>query len=159
MEKPKVVSLFSGCGGLDLGFIDAGFEVVLAIDIWQTALDTCKLNHPNLQTICKSVADFSNEEVLQLKLNLPKINVICGGPPCQGFSLAGKRNAFDPRNQLWQDYFRFVELFNPDYFVMENVFGMTSMLDENGNKIIDQVVVKIQELGYKFTLNKLFYGR
>ncbi len=105
----KLIDIFSGCGGLSTGFEWTGqFETVLAADIWQTALDTVKSNKPNTETICKPLQDLENEEIQKIKEKYGEIEVVVGGPPCQGFSLAGKRKSDDPRNNLWQEYVRFI---------------------------------------------------
>lgn len=154
-KKLKFIDLFSGCGGMSLGLEDAGFEPILAIDNWQVALDTLKKNNHNIETLCKDLSVLSDKDIKDLKKRLPKIDLICGGPPCQGFSLAGKRNKEDKRNNLWKDYFRFIEIFSPDFFIMENVFGIESMKDGDGNLIIEQIKNKINELGYKCTFNRV----
>ena len=155
MKKLNFIDLFSGCGGMSLGLEMAGFNPVLAIDNWDKCLETIKLNNQNIETMCKGVNDFSEQELLALKDRLPKIDCIAGGPPCQGFSLAGKRNINDPRNELWKSYFKFIEIFNPDYFIMENVFGIESMINEKGEKIIDKIKATIEKLGYTYTINKV----
>ena len=101
------IDLFSGCGGLSLGFEQAGFTGLLAIDNWQDALDTYLYNRPNAKTLC---GDLSILDPMKLKeqYNIDEVDVIIGGPPCQGFSVAGKRIIDDIRNTLYKSFVRFV---------------------------------------------------
>ena len=92
-----VLALFSGCGGMSLGFEQAGFEINLGIDNWDVALSTFKKNHKNSKILN---ADLSTLPPSAIKLT--SIDVIIGGPPCQGFSISGKRNANDPRNKQFR---------------------------------------------------------
>lgn len=152
----KVIDIFSGCGGLSLGFEQTGqFEVVCAVDIWDTALKTLKLNHPNTKTICRPIQELTDEEILAIKNQFGEIEVIVGGPPCQGFSLAGKRSELDPRNQLWQEFVRFIKIVEPNWFVFENVFGLLSMKDEKGQKISDLIINSFKEIGYFVEINNI----
>jgi DNA (cytosine-5)-methyltransferase 1 len=155
-KKLKVVSLFSGCGGLDLGFEKTGkFEVVCATDIWDTALKTIKLNNPKVETICKPLQDISDDDILKIKEKNGEIEVVIGGPPCQGFSLAGKRNVEDPRNSLWREFVRVVSIIKPTWFVMENVFGLLSMSDKNGKKVSESIQESFSEIGYSVVFNSI----
>lgn len=120
--KPTFIDLFSGCGGLSLGFEMAGFESVLAIDNWQDALDTYSYNRNNAETLCEDLATLDPAELKKEK-EINEVDVIIGGPPCQGFSVAGKRIIDDIRNTLYKSFVRFVEVFQPNAFVMENVFS------------------------------------
>lgn len=152
--KYKLIDIFSGCGALSTGFEQTGqFETVLAADIWQTALDTIKLNKPNTETTCKPLQDLENPEIQKIKEKYGEIEVVVGGPPCQGFSLAGKRKSDDPRNNLWQEYVRFVSIIKPNWFVLENVFGLASMKNEDGEKVIDLILKEFQKTGYTCEVN------
>jgi DNA (cytosine-5)-methyltransferase 1 len=152
--KHKLIDIFSGCGGLSTGFEWAGqFETVLTADIWQTALDTVKLNKPNTETICKPLQDLENQEIQKIKEKYGEIEVVVGGPPCQGFSLAGKRKSDDPRNNLWQEYVRFVSIIKPNWFVLENVFGLASMKNQDGEKVIDLILKEFKKIGYTCEVN------
>lgn len=138
----KVVSLFSGIGGLDLGFEWEGFNIIWANDINTTATSSYSLNF-NLKP--------TNENILNIPMNdIPTADVIIGGPPCQSFSLVGKRDKDDPRGQL---VFRFVEIVKkkqPRAFVMENVPGMAaSKID--GRRLPDILVEQFESFGYKVT--------
>ena len=100
-KKYKIIDIFSGCGGFSTGFEQTGkFINVLAIDIWNIALDTIKLNKPHTDIICSPLEKITNQEITKIKEKYGDIEVVVGGPPCQGFSLAGKRQKNDPRNNL-----------------------------------------------------------
>ncbi|TYB79202.1 DNA cytosine methyltransferase [Bizionia myxarmorum] len=123
-----VVDLFSGCGGLALGFKWAGFETVFASDVDENCEKTYTHNFPNVPFITKDLREISTTEIKNIITNNP--DVVIGGPPCQGFSLANKnRNKVkdDPRNELFYEFVRVVTDLQPKAFVMENVRGLLSM--------------------------------
>ena len=101
LSKPKptykVIDLFSGCGGLSFGFTKQKFDVIAGIDNWKDALVTFEKNHNGAKSI---LMDLGNFDPAELKKKLGRVDIIVGGPPCQGFSISGKRNPSDPRNQL-----------------------------------------------------------
>lgn len=146
MKRRSVLSLFSGCGGLDLGFVQAGYHLELSIDHWAPAVETHRANHRLLggDVLQRSLA-LSDEEV-QID-QLPRCEVILGGPPCQGFSFAGKQFLDDPRNQLYRDFVRIVAHLRPRAFLLENVLGMEAM-------VLDQVVESFEAVGYVVTANR-----
>lgn len=133
----KVMDLFAGCGGFSYGFTKAGFEVVGFVEVWQPAIDTFLKNHPKTKHLGYDIAKIKNNEIEKYK---GKVDVIIGGPPCQGFSTAGKRNPKDKRNQLYKEFLRFVKIINPDIVVMENVKGILSMNDIDNERIINKIV-------------------
>ena len=138
------IDLFSGCGGLSLGFEQAGFKGILAIDNWQDALDTYAHNRPNAKTLCGDLSKL-DPKILQEEYQINDVDVIIGGPPCQGFSVAGKRIIDDIRNTLYKAFVRFVEVFKPQAFVMENVPNILTI----GEGIVRQSILNdFQELGY-----------
>ena len=144
MKKLNVIDLFCGCGGLSLGFEQAGYNILLGIDIWEDALKTFKYNHKNSDTLCADLSTLSPNEVNN-KIKREKVDVIIGGPPCQGFSLAGKRIIDDERNKLYQAFVKMVAYFKPKAFVMENVPNILSI----GNGIIKESIINdFKELGY-----------
>lgn len=153
--KNKIIDLFCGCGGLSLGFEQAGFESILAIDLWNDAIETYNHNRNIKVAKCIEIQKITNDDLLKIKDEC--VGVI-GGPPCQGFSTVGKRKSDDPRNQLYKEYCRVVEVVNPEFFVLENVKGLLTL--EKGffkNDIID----RFTKLGYhvKFkVLNAANYG-
>jgi len=141
----NVVDLFCGCGGLSYGFEQEGFKTILGIDHDKAAIDTFRMNHKNAKTILGDIREISNEKILS-ELNGNKVDVIIGGPPCQGLSLSGPRKLEDPRNQLYLSFIRIVSLINPKYVLIENVPGMVSLFK---GKIKDEIIKSLEELGYK----------
>lgn len=138
------IDLFSGCGGLSLGFEMAGYRCLLAIDNWQDALTTYTFNNPGVDTLCADLSATSPEEIRE-RYGLHDVDVIIGGPPCQGFSVAGKRDVNDKRNKLYKSFVDFVKALSPKAFVMENVPNILSM----GNGTIrDSIVSDFECLGY-----------
>lgn len=138
----SVLDLFCGCGGLSKGFEQAGYDVLMGIDFWKTALETFKHNHKNSKILLSDLSLFNPAD---LKLD-KSVDVIIGGPPCQGFSVAGKRNVDDPRNKLYLSFVRTVEYFKPKAFVLENVPNLISMA---GGAIKDAIIRDFQKLGYR----------
>lgn len=143
--KYTFIDLFSGCGGMSLGFEMAGFEGLLAIDCWKDALETYSFNRKSARTLC---ADLSavDPESLRREYGIDGVDVIIGGPPCQGFSIAGKRVVDDERNSLYKRFVEFVRVFGPKAFVMENV---PNILNMGGGVVRDAVVGDFESLGYK----------
>lgn len=128
MVKPKVISLFSGAGGLDIGFEQAGFEVVVAVEADSACCDTLRCNKPNLPIINKRIEDVSAQEILETA-NLKPLEpaLVIGGPPCQSFSLAGLRKGLeDDRGKLLFEFVRVVRETLPVGFVFENVKGLAN---------------------------------
>ena len=143
-KKRYIIDLFSGAGGLSLGFEEAGFSSVLAIDKWNDAIITYNKNRENKCGTTVDIHNFSNTQLLDYK-NKYNIQGIIGGPPCQGFSLVGTRQTNDPRNSLYIEYVRFVSIINPEFFVLENVPGLLSM--EKG-KFKEDIIERFSQLGY-----------
>ena len=134
------IDLFSGCGGLTKGFSMAGIRSIFASDIDENCEKTFKTNFPGVPFLCKDITQITKEEVDALIGNVVP-DIIIGGPPCQGFSLANKRRnlvADDPRNRLFYGFVKFINWYSPRAFVMENVKGLLSMKDgEVLNTILD----------------------
>lgn len=123
----NIVSLFSGCGGLDLGFEKAGFDIIWANEFDKSIWETYEYNHPSTQLDKRSINDISTEEI-------PECDGIIGGPPCQSWSAGGsKRGIKDKRGQLFWDYIRVLNAKNPKFFVVENVKGM--LLKRHGDAL------------------------
>lgn len=140
------IDLFSGCGGMTLGFKWAGFHSVLASDIDENCQETFKQNFPETPFLCGDISDFEKKDFDEF-IHKKEIDVIIGGPPCQGFSLANKnRNkvAEDPRNKLFYEFVKIINWYNPKSFVMENVKGLLSM--EKG-EVIKQIENEFQNAG------------
>lgn len=152
--KLNVIDLFCGCGGMTTGLINAGLNIVAGIDIWDKAIESYKSNHEHL-AICADLTKLP-PNILKKKYNLKqKIDLIVGGPPCQGFSIAGKRDKNDPRNSLFMEYHKYIEFFKPKAFIMENVIGILSMKTQNGEKVID-IITELLGENYNLTINKLY---
>jgi DNA (cytosine-5)-methyltransferase 1 len=154
-EKLKVIDLFAGCGGLSYGFEMSGFEILLGVDNWSDCLETFKYNHKNSNILCGDLSKVSSRDI---KINIANkdVDIIVGGPPCQGFSLAGKRDSNDDRNKLVMDYVRMVKELKPKFFVMENVLGILSMKDHVGNFVIDNLEKKFRKIGYQIKYKPLY---
>ena len=124
-NAPTVISTFAGCGGSSLGYSMAGFRELLAVEWDQNAVDTFRLNFPDVPVYHGDIAALSVEDCLaRTGLQPGELDVFDGSPPCQGFSTAGKRMIDDPRNQLFREYVRLLRGLRPKVFVMENVSGM-----------------------------------
>lgn len=141
---PNIIDLFCGCGGFSLGFERAGFNVLLGIDVWKDALTTYAYNHKYSKTLQADLSLISPTDA-ELLLDGKSIDVIIGGPPCQGFSIAGKRIVDDIRNKLYKSFVSFVAHFRPKAFVLENVPNILSI----GNGIVrDSIITDFSSLGY-----------
>jgi DNA (cytosine-5)-methyltransferase 1 len=153
----KIISLFCGAGGLDLGFKEAGFDCVLASDIMPHAESTYKKNFPETKFIKKDIRLISLDEIKKT-VGKQKIDVIIGGPPCQGFSNMGNKNSADPRNNLFEKYVDIVNTVQPKCFVFENVKGMFTMFE---GRFFDKIVNSFLEIGYHVfysVINSANYG-
>ena len=142
-----ILDLFCGAGGFGVGFKKAGFTVGLANDIWKAAAETYKHNNPSVPFIEGDIRNLTEESVLP---HFPNgVELIIGGPPCQGFSLQnGNRNAEDPRNFLFLEYARILGFAKPKMFIMENVKNMASMKTIHGDKFVDWMLKTFDEAGY-----------
>jgi len=124
--RPIGIDLFAGAGGLSLGFEQAGFDVVGAVEIDPVHCAVHEYNFPNSSVICENVANLTGDEIrVRANLGVKEIDCVFGGAPCQGFSMIGKRVLDDPRNQLVFHYVRLVRELQPRYCVFENVRGLT----------------------------------
>lgn len=141
------IDLFSGAGGMTKGFSDMGFQHILSVEYDSKIAETYKYNFPNHQLIVDDIINIKNKDILSLVDN-KEIDVIVGGPPCQGFSLAGKFGRTfmdDPRNQLFKEYLRFVKILKPKLFIIENVARLVS---HNKGETIKEIESAIKDLGY-----------
>lgn len=141
----NVLDLFCGCGGLSYGFEKAGYNILLGIDNDSKALETFELNHKGSKSICGDITSITYEKDIKPLIGNKKIDVIIGGPPCQGMSLSGPRKLDDPRNSLYLSYIRLVDEIKPKAFVIENVPGLVGLF--NG-QIKDSIIEKFTEMGY-----------
>lgn len=121
----KIIDLFAGAGGLSLGAVRAGFDIAGAIELDEHAVSTHAKNFPLTSHIQKNISELRGKDILkELKISKKDVCGIIGGPPCQGFSTMGKRDLEDPRNNLFNDFFRIVKDLEPDFFLAENVTGI-----------------------------------
>ena len=153
----KIIDLFCGCGGLSLGFEKAGFEIALAIDLWKDAISTYNYNHSIPIAKCEDIHNITNGDLDELSKQGEIIGII-GGPPCQGFSTVGTRDVNDSRNHLYLEYCRVVEHVRPEFFLIENVKGLTTL---DGGAFKDDIINKFTNLGYNVSfkvLNAADYG-
>ena len=147
-NRPVAVDFFSGAGGMSLGFEQAGFDILLSVD--QDAHHTAahKRNFPYGKSICASVTDLKGKEIIELLENR-EVDLIFGGPPCQGFSQMGGRDVSDERNTLVYHFGRLISEIRPKAFVMENVPGMQMGKTKS---IFDSFVQQMEDAGYSITL-------
>lgn len=159
MDKQKyiVIDLFSGAGGLSRGFMDAGFDVVLGVDFDNAALKTFKINHGHAEAINLDLFNHNNIKKIEeyVKKSNIDLDVLVGGPPCQGFSLAGKREEFDKRNVLYSAMVKTAGLLKPKVVVLENVPGMLTLYDGAGAKRVRE---DFEEIGYKVNEPEILYA-
>lgn len=178
MEQKKItaIDLFSGAGGMSLGFELAGIDVVAAIEYCKKAMITYRRNFPNHITFCEDICKVSTKEVRdklqKASIDVDDIGLVIGGPPCPGFSNIGRSKIIsllrdgkwkwkgrapkewkhqfiqDPRNKLFLEFVRFVKDFSPKGFVMENVTGMLSSKSSRGQLITDMIKQSFAEIGY-----------
>ncbi len=147
MTRPTVVDVFAGVGGLGLGFEQAGFDVVAAIELDPVHAATHAFNFPLCETFCADATKIGGMEILS-QLHAP-VDVVVGGAPCQGFSMIGKRALDDPRNELVKHFLRLVVELDPSVFVLENVRGLTV---GKHRQLLDEVTAEFQGAGYSMTL-------
>jgi DNA (cytosine-5)-methyltransferase 1 len=121
-SKPVSIDLFCGAGGLSEGFRQAGFDCRVGVDCDPNALATFAANHPNAKPLLSDIALVSGKQLLKLA-GCSEIDLLAGGPSCQGFSTHGKRIEDDARNFLFKEFVRLVSEVQPKYFLMENVKG------------------------------------
>jgi len=147
----RFLDIFAGCGGLSKGFEMAGFECLGFVEFWQPAIDT-HLKNCRGNLIGKDILKIENSEIEHFR---GKVDVLIGGPPCQGFSMAGKRDPRDPRNRLFMEFVRFVRIIQPEYFVMENVFAIGSMRNPEGKLVLKEIFDCFMKVGYKVDVKVL----
>jgi DNA (cytosine-5)-methyltransferase 1 len=150
-QRPIGVDLFAGAGGMSLGFEQAGFDVLAAVELDPIHCATHKYNFPFWSTLCQSVEDTTGEEIRNSSaISNQEIDVVFGGSPCQGFSMIGKRAFEDPRNALVFHYLRLVLELQPKYFVFENVPGLTV---GKHRQFLLEIIEEFRESGYEVETN------
>lgn len=146
--KPTFIDLFAGAGGMSLGFVEAGFENIFSIEISKDFSKTYQENFKNHNLIIGDIKELREEEILNF-VHGRDVDTVIGGPPCQGFSLAGRiGRSFieDERNFLFKEFVRVVDIVKPKTFVLENVARMQS---HNKGKTIEEIVIRFKNIGYK----------
>ena len=140
----KIISLFSGCGGLDLGFEKAGFEILVANEFDKTIWETFKINHPHTKLMEGDIRSLQETDFPD------EIDGIIGGPPCQSWSEAGAlRGIDDERGQLFFDYIRILQSKQPKFFLAENVSGM---LSNRHSEAVQNIISLFEKCGYNVTV-------
>lgn len=150
MEKFRILDLFCGAGGLSCGMDQVdGFTTEVALDFEPKAIETFKHNFPNTICVCGDITDANIKNMIVKEAKKHRVNMIVGGPPCQGFSLKGKNLGLDdPRNFLFLEYVDLVSRIKPDIFLIENV---KNLLSSESGYFIRQIHQKFEAIGY--TLN------
>lgn len=161
MPRPIGVDLFSGAGGLSLGFEQAGFDVVAAVEIDPIHAAVHERNFPRCKVLASSITELTGSDIRQrANLGGTEIDVVFGGAPCQGFSMIGRRALDDPRNLLVKEFVRIVTELNSKYFVFENVKGLTQ---GSHRKFLHELISEFESCGYSVrtewqVLNACNYG-
>jgi DNA (cytosine-5-)-methyltransferase len=147
----NVISLFSGCGGLDLGFEKAGFNIPIANEFDKTIWETFKINHPKTKLIEGDIRNVTKKDIEEFFDG--EIDGIIGGPPCQSWSEAGSLKGInDPRGKLFFDYIRLLKEFKPKFFLAENVSGM---LANRNSDAVKNIINMFEEAGYNVSLTMI----
>jgi DNA (cytosine-5)-methyltransferase 1 len=151
----NVIDLFCGCGGMSKGLTDAGLNVIAGIDIWDKAVESYNKNYHH-KAYCADLTELPPEKFNELYNKEGKeVDILVGGPPCQSFSIAGKRDKNDPRNALFIEYVKYLDYFKPKAFIMENVIGLLSKKTANGENVIDIIMEQLNR-NYNCIINKLY---
>lgn len=148
----KSIDLFCGAGGMTLGFKEAGIVSVLSNDIEESACITLKINNPEIKVLCDDITKSDVKDLIVDIAKKEKVDIICGGPPCQGFSMAGFRLTDDPRNQLFKDFIDVVSKVKPKVVVFENVEGLLSF--QNGD-VYKVILNEFAQIGYSADVQTL----
>ncbi|MBE9165648.1 DNA cytosine methyltransferase [Tychonema sp. LEGE 06208] len=140
----RFVDLFCGAGGMTQGLLQAGFQPVASVEVNPIASATHIKNFPDCHHFCDDIKNLNSQQLLA-EIGSPEVHVVAGGPPCQGFSVAGKRDPNDPRNRLFREFVRVVSEIGPWYVVMENVPGILTM---QKGAVKQAICEAFQEIGY-----------
>ena len=158
-DAPTVISTFAGAGGSSLGYSMAGYRELLAVEWDDNAVETFRLNFPDVPVYHGDIAKLSVEQVLDMTgLQPGQLDVFDGSPPCQGFSTAGKRVMDDPRNGLFREYVRLLRGLQPKVFVMENVSGMVK---GKMKLIFAEILRELKASGYRVSarlMNAMYFN-
>ena len=157
--KPTVISLFAGCGGSSLGYKQAGYKELLAIDFDKKAVETFRLNFPEVPCWERNIREVESQEIMDFcEIEKGELDLLDGSPPCQGFSIAGKRRVNDSRNDLFKEFVRLVRELEPKVFVMENVSGL---IQGKMKGIFIEIMGELKALPYQVKcklMNAMYYG-
>ena len=157
--RPSVISLFCGAGGSALGYRLGGFNELLGIDINQTACNTFQHNFPLTPAWNRDISSVEIEEILQyIDIDVGQMDVLDSSPPCVGFSICGRRNIQDKRNNLFLETARFIEGLRPKVFLIENVLGLMAGKMEGK---FNQIFTQLKSIGYKLqckSINTIYYN-
>lgn len=142
------LDLFAGAGGMTLGFKDAGIKSIGAVEIDRFAAETFAYNFPEIKLYHRDIYSFTNEEI---KEKFMGVDIICGGPPCQGFSVAGpsQYGIIDKRNTLIMEFFRFINVLRPRYCILENVKGILNGKMNSSQKALNTYRDELKKIGYE----------
>jgi len=152
-NQPTVISTFSGCGGSSLGYKWAGYKELLAIDFDQNSVETFRLNFPDVPCWQRDIREVSGKEILKFcKIEKRELDLLDGSPPCQGFSISGKREVNDERNNLFLEFVRLIKELEPKVFLMENVPGMIK--GKMKGRFIE-IMKTLKKLPYKVKCKKM----
>lgn len=148
-SRPTAIDLFAGAGGLSEGLLAAGINVAVAVEGHPHPALTHAFNHPESTVVCGDIREISIgflKKLVKKKTGRSTVDLIAGGPPCQGFSPAGKQDKHDPRNKLFEEFLRIVEGFKPRMFLFENVPGFAKLY---GSESVDRLTKSFRDLGYQ----------
>lgn len=146
LRRPTAVDLFSGAGGITLGLANAGFEVVFCADRDEACAQTHARNFPTIPFACAEVEKLSGSRILKAAgMKRGELDLLIGGPPCQGFSIIGQRQIWDPRNGLFQEFLRLATELNPKCIVIENVTGLATL---NNGTVLRDIGKAFSQAGY-----------
>lgn len=160
-NAPTAISLFSGVGGFSLGFSAAGFRVLGCLEISNDLRSVYRQNFPGTIELGGDIREVPDSLLTDFHKKVGSVDVVIGGPPCQGFSLSGKRDVDDPRNELFKDYLRIVREFRPRVAILENVRLLTSMKTPRGQYVKEAIAADFRAEGYRtklFEVNAKDYG-
>jgi DNA (cytosine-5)-methyltransferase 1 len=143
-NKFKFIDLFSGCGGFSKGLEMAGHKCILGVDFDKFAVETFARNHKKAEALCIDISKLSKKK-LQEHIDIDSVDMVVGGPPCQGFSTVGKGQADDDRNVLFKQFIRIVKLTSPKVVLFENVTGILAKKNE---KVLNDIFKSFERLGY-----------
>lgn len=152
-RRYTVIDLFSGCGGFSFGFQESGYNVIAGVDNTQIALDTFELNHNGAKAL--NIDLFEDDAIEKIISELPNgaVDIIIGGPPCQGFSLTGTRNKEDKRNRLFYSAFDLAKKTSPKAIIIENVPGIVNLY---GGMAKSEIYRMAEKLGYTCVHKELY---